>query len=108
MEQMSPKKRARKAYILAYRIVFSYLFLYAKKSLFGKTYYDKRMEILHQKNAERIKKTILEFPIGYLDICLKRNGRTLSLAMILLRGLVLSLIILAISLAKAAFLTLRP
>lgn len=60
MEQMSPKKRARKAYLLAYRIVFSYLFLYAKKSLFGKKYYDKRMEILHQKNAERIKKTILE------------------------------------------------
>lgn len=59
MSKFSSKKRARKAYRVAYQITWSYLSLFIRKKLFGKAYYEKRIAALHQKNAERIKTTIL-------------------------------------------------
>jgi predicted unusual protein kinase regulating ubiquinone biosynthesis (AarF/ABC1/UbiB family) len=60
MDKMSPKKRARKAYRLANKIMWGYLRLYIAKRLFGQAYYDKRIHAVHEKNALRIKEAILE------------------------------------------------
>ncbi len=60
MDTITPKKRARKAYRLANRIMWSYLRLYLAKRIFGKRYYENRINSLHEKNALRIKTAILD------------------------------------------------
>lgn len=57
---ISNRKRARKAYRLANKLVFSYLRLWLAKKILGKRYYDRRINAVHTKNAERVKKTIDE------------------------------------------------
>jgi ubiquinone biosynthesis protein len=56
----NPKKRRRKAYSVSYRVGWSYLRLIALKKVFGETFYKKRINKLHQKNAKRVKDGILE------------------------------------------------
>ena len=56
----SPSKRIRKAYSVFARVAWSYLWLYFRKRLFGQAHWDKRITSLHLKNAERVKKAILE------------------------------------------------
>jgi predicted unusual protein kinase regulating ubiquinone biosynthesis (AarF/ABC1/UbiB family) len=53
-------KRARKAYILTFGILFSYLRLFLFSKVFGQKYWDRRISKLHQKSALKIKKTLLE------------------------------------------------
>jgi len=60
MAQLSPKKRSRRAYRLANRIMWGYLKLYLASKIFGQAYYERRIEALHKKNALRIKEAILE------------------------------------------------
>ena len=60
MTNMSSKKRTRRAYRLANRIMWSYLGLFFKKKILGKKYYENRINALHEKNAHRIKSAILE------------------------------------------------
>lgn len=60
MDKTSGKKRARRAYGIANRIMLSYVTLYISKKLFGTRYYEKRIDALHEKNALRIKTAILE------------------------------------------------
>ncbi|MEO0724429.1 MAG: AarF/UbiB family protein [Bacteroidota bacterium] len=56
----SPSKRIRKSYSVFIRVAISYLWLYLGRRLFGQAYYDKRITSLHLKNAERVKKAIVE------------------------------------------------
>ncbi|MGH1434058.1 MAG: ABC1 kinase family protein [Lewinella sp.] len=56
----SPGKRTRRAYSVAARVGFSYLWLYWRKKIFGQAYYDRRIMVLHQKNATRVKTAVLE------------------------------------------------
>lgn len=56
----NPKKRRQKAYSVSYRIGWSYLRLILLKKIFGERFYTKRIDTLHQKNAKRAKKAILE------------------------------------------------
>lgn len=60
MGKISPKKRSRKAYRLANRIMWGYFRLYLGRRIFGQAYYDKRINALHEKNALRIKAAVLE------------------------------------------------
>ncbi len=52
--------RIRKAYGTAFRVLCSYLWLYLKSKIFGKKYYQNRIFDTHVRNAERVKKTILQ------------------------------------------------
>ena len=52
--------RIRKAYWTAFVVMFSYLRLYLARKIRGKKYYEKRILALHLRNAERVKKAILE------------------------------------------------
>ena len=52
--------RVRKAYWTAFVVMKSYLWLSFKSKIFGNNYYKKRITPLHLKNANRIKKAILE------------------------------------------------
>ena len=56
----SNRKRARKAYRVTSKILISYLRIFLAKRIFGKAYYEKRIERVHTKNAQRIKETIVE------------------------------------------------
>lgn len=56
----SPGKRTRRAYAVATKVAFSYLWLFWRKKLFGQAYYDRRIMALHQRNADRVKKAVLE------------------------------------------------
>lgn len=56
----SPSKRIRKAYGVFFRVAFSYLWLFLCKRLFGQAYYDRRIQALHLRSAERVKKAILQ------------------------------------------------
>jgi len=56
----NPKKRRRKAFGISFKIGWSYAQLFLLKKIFGKSYFDKRIEKLHQKNANRTKTAILE------------------------------------------------
>lgn len=56
----SHRVRAKKAYKVANKVFISYIRLFLAKKLFGKSYYNKRIDALHEKNALRIKMTILE------------------------------------------------
>jgi len=53
-------RRARKAYFLTFGILFRYLGLYLGRKFFGQKYWDRRIEKLHLRSAEKIKKTLLE------------------------------------------------
>jgi len=57
---MSEKKRARRAYRVAYGIVSSYLFLFIRKRLMRADRYTRKLDLLHEKNALRLKLAILE------------------------------------------------
>ncbi|MCH2225240.1 MAG: AarF/UbiB family protein [Crocinitomicaceae bacterium] len=60
MKKRHVRKRLKKANRVTFKVLFSYLFLFLGKRLFGKKYYQKRIEKLHKKNAARIKEAILE------------------------------------------------
>ena len=64
----NPKKRRRKAFLVSFKIGFSYSKLYLLKKIFGQTYFDKRINKLHLKNAKRTKKTILELNGLFLKV----------------------------------------
>ncbi len=50
----------RKAYWTATVVLLSYAFLGLKKKIFGDRYYERRIQLLHVRNAERVKKAILQ------------------------------------------------
>ncbi|MGB0929826.1 MAG: ABC1 kinase family protein [Chitinophagales bacterium] len=52
--------RIRKAYWTAFVVMMSYFKVYLLSKFFGKSYYEKRLNGLHIKNANRVKKTILQ------------------------------------------------
>lgn len=52
--------RFRKAYRMAIGVALSYYWLMQKRRVFGKSYYDRKLPKLHAKNANRIKKNVLE------------------------------------------------
>ncbi|MBN8682140.1 MAG: AarF/ABC1/UbiB kinase family protein [Chitinophagales bacterium] len=56
----SPAYRVRRAYATALRVTFSYLWLGWMRRLRGRRWYERRIGPLHIRNAERVKKTILE------------------------------------------------
>ncbi len=60
--------RIRKAYWTAFKVVLSYLWLSLKSKIFGKKYYTTRIVDLHLKNANRIKKAILELQGLFIKI----------------------------------------
>lgn len=53
-------KRKRKAYWVSFKIAWSYLRLYLLKKILGKAFYEKRINLLHQKNAALLKVTFLK------------------------------------------------
>jgi len=52
--------RIRKAYWTAFVVMASYLRIYLVRKIRGKKYYEKRILALHLRNAEKVKKAILE------------------------------------------------
>lgn len=56
----SGSRRVRKAHWTAAVVMLSYAGLLLGKKLFGQGYYEKRIMALHLRNAERVKKAILE------------------------------------------------
>lgn len=56
----SPSWRIRKAYTTALVVMGSYGWLMLRKKLFGRRYYEKRIMALHVRNAERVKRAILQ------------------------------------------------
>lgn len=56
----SPNVRKRKAYATAFRVFISYFWLNIRSKLFGQAYFDKRINALHLKNADRIKLRVQE------------------------------------------------
>ena len=57
---MTGSRRFRKAYHVAALVMLSYIFLMLGKRIFGQRYYDLRIEKLHVRNAERVKRAILK------------------------------------------------
>lgn len=57
---MTGSRRFRKAYHVAAQVMLSYVFLMLGKRIFGQRYYDLRIEKLHVRNAERVKRAILK------------------------------------------------
>lgn len=57
---MTGSRRFRKAYHVAALVMLSYVFLMLGKRIFGQRYYDLRIEKLHVRNAERVKRAILK------------------------------------------------
>jgi len=60
MDSISARKRSRRAYKVAYRIVWSYLFLFIRKRIMRAESYEVKLLRLHEKNALRLKDAILE------------------------------------------------
>ncbi len=56
----SPSVRKRKAYFTAFQVFMSYFWLKTKRKIRGRKYYDKRINALHIKNADRIKNRVQE------------------------------------------------
>lgn len=56
----SHRRRMRKAYGTAWAIFWSYYRLKLTSRLLGQAYYRRRIERLHQRNAQRLQRTILE------------------------------------------------
>ena len=71
--RLSVRKRSRKAYRLTNQLLFSYLFLFLGKKLFGKTFYEHRLERTHQKNAKRV-----SFAIAELQGLFTKAGQLIS------------------------------
>jgi predicted unusual protein kinase regulating ubiquinone biosynthesis (AarF/ABC1/UbiB family) len=59
-QELRGGKRFRKAYGMAFRVIWSYATLYFGKRIWGQAYFDRHIEGRHRKNADRVKKTILE------------------------------------------------
>ncbi len=59
-KRISVRKRSRKAFRLANQLLFSYILLFIGKKIFGRNYFERRVNTTHTKNAKRVKKTILE------------------------------------------------
>jgi ubiquinone biosynthesis protein len=57
---ISDKKRSRKAFRVAYRILISYSWITLGRRLFGKRYYEKRIAKVNERNAKRLKKALTE------------------------------------------------
>ncbi len=72
--KINAKQRRRTANRISIKIVWSYIRLYLVKRLFHSKTYQKKLEKLHQKNAEIAKKTILE-----LDGLFIKVGQLLSI-----------------------------
>jgi ubiquinone biosynthesis protein len=64
----SPSWRIRKAYTTALVVMGSYGWLLLRKKLFGKRYYEKRIMALHVRNAERVKRAILQLKGLFIKI----------------------------------------
>ena len=60
MVKQSARKRTRKAFRTANKVLRSYLWLYILRKILGKRYYEKRIDRLNEKNALRIKNAILD------------------------------------------------
>ncbi len=71
---LTGSQRFRKAYRTALQVMLSYAGLFLGKRLFGQRYYDLRIEKLHVRNAERVKRAILE-----LDGLFIKIGQMLSI-----------------------------
>ena len=56
----SQNRRIRKAYWTAFVVALSYLRLVFLRWFLGRTWYERRIGALHIRNAERIKKAILQ------------------------------------------------
>lgn len=54
-----PNYRIRKAYSITFKVMMSYSWLYLKSKIFGQQYFEKNLQKLHLKNAERVKNSIL-------------------------------------------------
>jgi predicted unusual protein kinase regulating ubiquinone biosynthesis (AarF/ABC1/UbiB family) len=50
----------RRAYGIAARVLASYLWLFLKRRVFGAAYYDRQIAAVHERNAARVKASILE------------------------------------------------
>jgi len=59
-KKYKPGYRKRRAYSTAVKVLLSYYWLHLKSKLFGKGYYNERINGLHQKNAQQIKKSVQE------------------------------------------------
>ena len=57
---LNPRKRRKKAFGLAFKIIGSYLKLKVLKPIYSAKKHQKKLNQLHKKNATRIKNTILE------------------------------------------------
>lgn len=57
---LSPSRRIRKAYWTAFVVYFSYFWLSFRRRFMGRKWYEKRLPALHIRNAERVKRAILE------------------------------------------------
>jgi predicted unusual protein kinase regulating ubiquinone biosynthesis (AarF/ABC1/UbiB family) len=60
--------RIIKVYTVAIRIALSYLSAYYLRRVLGKQWYDKRMETLHPRNAQLLKRNILELKGFFIKI----------------------------------------
>lgn len=63
-----PGWRIRKAYRTTAIVLTSYLWLIFLKKLFGRGYYERRIQVLHVRNAERVKNGILELSGLFIKI----------------------------------------
>lgn len=61
-------KRRRKAFLVSFKIAWSYAKLFLLKKVFGQTFYNNRIEKLHVLNAKRTKKAILELNGLFLKV----------------------------------------
>ncbi len=57
---LSPARRVRKAYWTAIVVYFSYFWLSFRRRFMGRRWYERRINALHIRNAERVKTAILE------------------------------------------------
>ncbi len=57
---LSPARRIRKAYWIAFSVALSYWLLSLRRRFFGKKGHERRVAALHLRNAERVKNAILE------------------------------------------------
>ncbi len=64
----SSRARIIKVYTVAIRIALSYLSAYYLRRVLGKQWYDKRMETLHPRNAQLLKRNILELKGFFIKI----------------------------------------
>lgn len=63
-----PGWRIRKAYWTATVVIWSYARLFLLKKIFGRKYYERRIQKLHERNAERVKQAMLELKGLFIKI----------------------------------------